>query len=64
MRQRVSLIGLVVAARAMGGVGRGFSDSDLGEIWVKLDGSGDLAHVGDANCEPLSLFFYSFALLS
>lgn len=57
MRQRVSLIGLAVATRAMGGVGRGFSDCDVGENWVRLDGSGDLAYVGDANCEPLSLFF-------
>lgn len=54
----------MVATRAIGGVGRGFSDSDLGEGWAKLDGSGGLAYVGDANCEPLSLFFSSFAPLS
>lgn len=35
--------------RAMGGIGRGFSDSDLGENWARLAGSGDLAYVGDPN---------------
>lgn len=45
-----------MATRAMGGLGRGFSDSDLGEGKAKLDGSGGLAYVGDANCERLASF--------
>lgn len=53
-----------MATRAMGGLGRGFSDSDLGEDWAKSDGSEGLAYVEDANCEPLSLFLSSFAPLS
>lgn len=46
-----------MATRAMGGVGSGFSGSDLGEAWAELDGSGGLTYVGDANCETLSLFW-------
>lgn len=43
-----------MAIRAMGGTGRGFSDSDLGENWASLDG---FAYLGDANCEPVNHFF-------
>ncbi len=42
MRQRASLIGLELAIRAMGGLGRGFSDSGLAEGWARLGESGSL----------------------